>query len=190
MNSVKNSRSDIWNEEGDVLPLQSHGDIYFASCDLRPEKLLIWGKRPQSARSVLSARVSRKMQSSGCKRCPHCPGGVRTYSVVHNNTWLHTLGRTQLHTVWLKVSTMVAQCCTQPPAVLGVHTFGSRWCLRLNSTRLASQLFHFYCKRPQPPRPQVEGWQTVLKLGRPTPHIFNQSTIGCAICRKTELRTF
>ena len=158
MNSVKNSRSDIWNEEGDVLPLQSHGDIYFASCDLRPEKLLIWGKRPQSARSVLSARVSRKMQSSGCKRCPHCPGGVHTYSMVHNNTCLLTLRRTQLHTVWLKVSTKVAQCCTQPPAVPGVHTFGSRWCLGLNSTRLASQLFHFYCKRPQPPRPQVEGW--------------------------------
>ena len=138
MNSVKNSRSDIWNEEGDVLPLQSHGDIYFASCDLCPEKLLIWGKRPQSARSVLSARVSRKMQSSGCKRCPHCPGGVHTYSVVHNNTWLHTLGRTQLHTVWLKVSTMVAQCCTQPPAVLGVHTFGSRWCLGLNLAGIAT----------------------------------------------------
>ena len=54
-------------------------------CFLRsaPEKLLIWGKRPQSARSALSARVSRKMQSSGCKHCPHCPGGVHTYSVVH-----------------------------------------------------------------------------------------------------------
>ena len=113
------------------------------------------------------------MQSPGCKRCPHCPGDVRTYSVVHNNTWLHTLGRTQLHTVWLKVSTMVAQCCTQPPAVLGVHTFGSRWCLGLNPPRLASQLFHFYCKRPQPPRPQVEGWKTVLKLGRPTLQIFS-----------------
>ena len=81
---------------------------------------------------------------------------------------VHTFRRTQLHTV----STMVAQCCTQPPSVLGVHTFGSRWCLGLNSTRLASQLFHFYCKRPQPPRPQVEGWQTVLKLGWSTLHIF------------------
>ena len=46
--------------------------------------------------------------------------------------------------------------------------FGGRWCLR--RLLLASQLFHFYCKPPQPwttlPRPQAEGWKSVLKLGR------------------------
>ena len=137
-------------------------------CFLRsaPEKLLIWGKRPQSARSVLSARVSRKMQSSGCKRCPHCPGGacahIRWYIITRGCKHWEGHSCTQFGTHF---QPMVAQCCTLPPTVPGVHTFGSRWCLGLNSTRLASQLFHFYCKRPQPPRPQVEGWWTVLKLG-------------------------